>query len=271
MFYRCPHKLAVILLLGAGALGACGGDVPAEQDSRPVEAVTPDTSSSTAVASAPEIPAAPEGGPITPTPRAPAPRAVRPVPTQPAVDEPADPAPEERPAPFVASGTALTFAVDEAISTKSNVAGDPFSARLVTDVLGEDGEGLLPAGAVLRGRVTESTQSAASDQVAVIRLAVESVEVGGETYPVVGLIEEMQVETEAKDSNRRAAVKVGVGAAAGAIAGRVIGGSGRSTATGAAAGAAAGAAVAIVTRDGHATIPRGGQIVFRLGERLTLW
>ena len=83
---------------------------------------------------------------------------------------------------------------------------------------------------------------------------------------MVGLIEEMQVETEAKDSNRRTAVKVGVGAAAGAIAGRVIGGSGGSTAK----GAAAGAAVAIVTRDGHATIPRGGQIVFRLGERLTL-
>ena len=259
MFDRCLHKLAVLLLLGAGALGACGGDVPPEQESRPAEAVTPDTAPSTAVASALEVPGAPEGGPITPTPRAPSRRAATPVPpSQPAVDAPPD--------PFVASGSALTFAIDEAISTKSNVAGDPFSARLVTDVLGEDGEVLLPAGAVLRGRVTESTQSAASDQVAVIRLAVESVEVGGETYPVVGLIEEMQVETEAKDSNRRTAVKVGVGAAAGAIAGRVIGGSGGSTAK----GAAAGAAVAIVTRDGHATIPRGGQIVFRLGERLTL-
>ena len=267
MFDRCLHKLAVLLLLGAGALGACGGDVPPEQESRPAEAVTPDTAPSTAVASALEVPGAPEGGPITPTPRAPSRRAAAPVPpSQPAVDAPPDPAPDERPAPFVASGSALTFAIDEAISTKSNVAGDPFSARLVTDVLGEDGEVLLPAGAVLRGRVTESTQSAASDQVAVIRLAVESVEVGGETYPVVGLIEEMQVETEAKDSNRRTAVKVGVGAAAGAIAGRVIGGSGGSTAK----GAAAGAAVAIVTRDGHATIPRGGQIVFRLGERLTL-
>ena len=181
------------------------------------------------------------------------------------MDDEGDEMPADEPV-FIASGTTLTFAMEAPISTDKNKAGDMFSAKLVSDVLSEDGRVLLPMGAVLLGRVTESVESPSADQPAMLRLAVESIEAGGSAYSVVGEIEDVQVQAEARDSNRRSAATAVAGAAAGAVLGRLTG----RTKTGAVAGAAAGVAVALSTRDGQATIPSGAQLTVRLSERLII-
>jgi hypothetical protein len=167
---------------------------------------------------------------------------------------------------FVPAGAALTFSVVEEITTKTTKAGDPFTATLIGDVMGEDGAILLPAGTILHGRVTESLESPRNEEPAVIQLAVESLETSSGMESIVAAVEEVQMQTDAKDTNQLTAGKVAVGAAAGALIGRITG----RTKTGAAVGAAAGAAVAVATRDGHATIPAGAQMVVRLTERLAI-
>ena len=164
------------------------------------------------------------------------------------------------------AGATLTFAIVDEISTKSAKVGDPFSARLVSDFTNEGGEALLLAGAVLHGTVAESIESARNEEPAVIRLAVESVETSSGTLTLAADVEELQIETDARDTNRLSAGKVAAGAAAGAIIGKIAGG----TKTGAAVGGAGGAALAIATRDGHATIRAGARLVVRLTDRLSI-
>jgi hypothetical protein len=163
----------------------------------------------------------------------------------------------------------MAFAFGAALSTERNEAGDMFSANLLDDLVSEDGDVLLPKGAVLRGRITEALESPSPDEPAVIRLAVDAVEVDGNTYPVMAQVEHVAMQAEARDSNRRTAATVGAGAAAGAVVGRVIGRN-RSTTVGAVAGAAVGAAVALSARDGHATIPVGAMLTIRLTGNLIL-
>jgi len=191
---------------------------------------------------------------------------------QPVSAKPATPAPEPAvepaaPARVLAAGATLTLVLDDELSTKSNRAGDPFTAHLVADVLAPDGEVLLPEGTSVHGLVTEAQESPSSDVPAMLRLQIVDAQVGGEVVPLVADVENMQLEAEAKDSDRRTAGKVAVGAAAGALLGKVLGKSGTK---GAVAGAAAGAAVAVVTRDGHATLPRGAQMTIRLVESLVI-
>jgi hypothetical protein len=168
--------------------------------------------------------------------------------------------------PSVPSGATLTFTVVDEISTKSARAGDSFSARLVSDFIDEKNEVVLPAGIVMKGTVTKSLESPGNDQPAVLELGVGSLETAGSTLIMVGDIEELQIEADAKDTDALSAGKVAAGAAAGAIVGKIAGG----TNTGAAVGAAGGAALAIATRDGHATIPAGSRLVVRLTNRLSV-
>jgi hypothetical protein len=164
-------------------------------------------------------------------------------------------------------GTALGLTMDQAVSTKSNKVGDTFAAHLTADLLAPDGEVLLPAGAVVRGRVTESMESPSADVPAMLRLEIVDVVMAGEAVPIVAEVEDVQLQMEAMDSDRTTAGKVAVGAAAGALLGKVTG---KSAKKGAVAGAAAGAAVAIVTRDGHATVPAGASMVIRILEPVVI-
>ena len=172
----------------------------------------------------------------------------------------------QRPVAFVPSGSTLIFAMDEEISTKSAKSGDAFSAHLVSPYTDAKGAILLPAGAILHGTVAESMESPSNDEPAVIRLEVGTVETAGGTLLLNGEVKELQVNTDAKDTNTLTAVKVAAGAAAGAIIGKITG----KTKTGAAVGTAGGVALALATREGNATVPIGSHLVVRLTERLSL-
>ena len=181
---------------------------------------------------------------------------------------PAEPANAE-PAPvFVGAGTQMTATVQEEFSTARSRVDDRFHAALADDVLGANGEVLLPKGAVLNGRVAESHESSAADDPAALRVEIESVTVGERTLSLQADVVELEAEFGTRDSDVRTAVKVGAGAAAGAAIGRILGGGQSSTIKGAVAGAAAGTAVALATRDGQALVRAGARLVVRLTERV---
>jgi hypothetical protein len=164
----------------------------------------------------------------------------------------------------VPAGTNFAVVINQELSTRSTTAGETFTATLSEPLLAADGTTLIPSGATVRGRVTESSKSGRAGEQAQLRIDFTSVSYGGETYSLSATTLDAEARLVNRDSKAAQAAKVGGGAVAGAIIGRVIGKSTRATIGGAAVGAAAGTAVAIGTADVDAVIPAGARVTARL-------
>jgi len=221
---------------------------------------TPATFADTAV-SAPSDPApapAPAPAPRRTTPQR-SPQPSRPAPVR------EDPAPRPRTETLsVPAGTTFAIRLDETVSTDRNVPGDPFTATLADPIVGPDGTVLIPSGATVRGRVTAVDKSDRVGDMAVIKLAFESISFGGRSYPLQATVVEAKPERRTRTTAKESAAKVAVGAAAGALLGQVLGKNTESTLKGAAVGAAAGTAIAMGTADVDAVLPAGSRMVIRL-------
>jgi hypothetical protein len=193
------------------------------------------------------------------TPRQTTPRPSAPAPT---------PAPEpSRPRTVTLSAPAgSTFAVrlNEEVSTRSHAVGESFTATLTEPLIASNGTTLIPAGATVRGEVTDSRKSGRAGEDASIGITFTSVSYDGDTYPIDASTVNVPSKLVSRDSNVEKVAKVGGGAAIGAIVGRVIGGGTKGTIAGAAVGAAAGTAVAMGTADVDRVIPSGSQVTVRL-------
>jgi hypothetical protein len=192
------------------------------------------------------------------------PRQTTPRPSTPAPT----PAPEpSRPRTVTLSAPAgSTFAVrlNEEVSTRSHSVGETFTATLSEPLIASNGTTLIPAGATVRGQVTESRKSGRAGEEAYIGITFTSVSYDGNTYPIDASTVNVPSKLVSRDSNVEKVAKVGGGAAIGAIVGRVIGGGTKGTIAGAAVGAAAGTAVAMGTADVDRVIPSGSQVTVRL-------
>ena len=164
-------------------------DAPADSESRPNE--------EQGEAAAP----APVMAERTPQPPERKPPAAR-VPEQ-DQPSPAEPASAEPPPVFVGAGTQMTATVEEELSTARSRVGDRFHAALADDVLGANGEVLLPKGAVLNGRVAESHESSAADDPAALRVEIESVTVGERTLSLQADVVELDAEFGATATSGR--------------------------------------------------------------------
>lgn len=224
-----------------------------------------------AVDSAAQAPsAAPE-----PTPAAAAPRPAAPRPAAPARRDPTPARPAEPPAPRVVtrrvpSGTTFAVTLDQQVSTRGG-SGQSFSATLAEPLTDADGRVVIPAGASVRGRVTDAQASSRGGQQARIGLAFTSISYGGDTWSLdattVGLPPVRRVN---RQGTGETAAKVAGGAAVGAVLGRVIGRDRDAAIAGAAVGAAAGTAVAIGTADVDAVINAGSTATVRLDSPISV-
>lgn len=267
-FLACAGKADPAPDVSSEPLGAAATTQPAPA-AEPSAAAEPDR----AAESTPEV-AAPAGRPSV-TPREatnPKPSTRKPAPGPHVVDAPSapEPAPPATGRAFIAAGTSIAASVDEELSTERTREGDRFHARLTDDVLGTNGEVLLPAGAVINGRVSTSHASTGPNDLAALDVEVESIVADGRTLPLVADVVELQIDAQARDSNTRSAAKVGIGAAAGAVVGRILGSDKGDAAKGAAVGAAAGAAVAAATRSGNAVVKPGARMVVKLSSPLVV-
>lgn len=272
--------LLVVLPLST-ILVACGGDEDTDRRAaleretleRELElALQPDTTVEPELADvALEEPEAP---PARPQP-APAPAPARRPPAPPAQREqprPSAPAPQPAPEPSrprvvtlpVPSGTTLSLRLNETLSTQHASTGSTFTASLTEPVIAADGTTLIPAGATVRGRVTEARESGRAGQQAYLKVAFTSISFDGNSYPIQATTVDTEVKLVNRDSNTEKAAKIGGGAAVGAVLGQVLGKNTKSTVAGAAIGAAAGTAVAMGTAEVDAVMPSGGRIVIRL-------
>jgi hypothetical protein len=236
----------------------------------------PATFEDTAVAVAPTP--EPSAPPVQPTPR-PQPRPRNPPPQRTPTPTP-EPRPVERepaPAPAprvvtssVSTGTNMSLTLNETLSTESNRAGDAFTATVQQPIMDSNGNVVIPAGAVVRGRVTQVQKSGRVGETAVMNLAFESVAFGGDSYPLDASVVQANPQRRSRESTGEQVGKVAAGAAAGAILGRVLGKSTGSTIKGAVVGAAAGTAIAMGTADVDAVLPAGSTMIIRVDAPVTV-
>lgn len=185
---------------------------------------------------------------------------------------PSTPSPQPSPRPSaprvttspVPAGTTFALRMNQELSTETSAVGEVVTATLAEAIYGADGRTLIPAGATVRGRVTESRKSGNAGEQAHLKIDFTSIAFGGQTYSIDATTLDAEARLQSRSSTARKAAQVGGGAAVGAVLGQVIGRNTKSTVAGAVIGAAAGTAVTMGTDDVDAVIPAGGRVTIRL-------
>ena len=86
----------------------------------------------------------------------------------------------------VPSGTLVTVAARDDVSTATHIVGDPVVASVVRDVVDPEGAVLLPAGVLFLGRVAASSPSGGPGERPVLELYFETLSAPGYEVPIEG-------------------------------------------------------------------------------------
>ena len=170
----------------------------------------------------------------------------------------------------LATGTVVDATLTDEISSRHANTGDVFTARVVTDVKNAGGWVAIPAGSTVQGTITDVSSAPNKRSTGTLTLAISSVTVRGQTYPLNATIDSLQTISEGRGIEPIDAARVGVGAAAGAVLGRVIGGNAAGTIIGGVAGGVTGVVVSDIMKDHDIVLPAGSHLLLTLRERLTV-
>jgi hypothetical protein len=182
-----------------------------------------------------------------------------------------NPPPAAQPAMMrLSAGSKIDVAANDTISSRTAKVGETFTAHVVEDVRNASGQVVIPAGATLNGSITAVKPAPNPKTPGTLTLAVTSVTVRGNTYPIDGAVDSIETTHKGRGVTSGDAAKVGAGAAAGAILGRVIGGNSKGTIIGGVVGGIAGAGVATQTKDSDIVLPKGAHIIIRLTKELAV-
>lgn len=171
----------------------------------------------------------------------------------------------------LASGTRVGASIQDALSSRTNRAGEPVRAVVSLDVKDARGGVVIPAGSTVT--LTIAQLEPGSDQVRPegrLALVVSSVTVNGQAMPVTATLEPVPHHLQGRGVTTDEAARVGAGTAIGALAGQVIGKNTRSTVIGGAIGAVAGTAVAVRAAYRDVVVSAGTPIVFTLTQSLNV-
>lgn len=162
----------------------------------------------------------------------------------------------------IPAGSSIEVRTNEAIDADTASVGRTYSAQLTQPILTSDGATIAPAGSPTQLVVMNVQEGGVvtSDQVA---LGLQSITVGGRTYPVY--TETFETEQTGLGATGRTARMVGGGALLGTLVGAIAGG-GTGAAIGAVTGAGAGAAIQVLTRGSAVRVPAESVLTFRLEQ-----
>ena len=187
----------------------------------------------------------------------------------------ASPRPSPTPSPSrtltLSSGTQIQATTLRTISSRTDKAGGSFTASVSSDVKDARGRVVIPAGSTVTLSITELQPANDKSKIdGKITVAVSSVSVRGQTYPLSANLTSMEHTLKGRGVGTTEVGKTAAGAVIGGIAGRVIGGGSKGTIIGAVVGGAAGAAVAVETANRDVVVVSGTPIVITLTAELTV-
>jgi hypothetical protein len=164
----------------------------------------------------------------------------------------------------VPEGTALHVRLDHSLATNQQQSGDGFTATLAQPVRVND-QVVIPEGSQVSGVVVHSKESGRLRGRAQMGLALESVQVGDETYNLAT----NTISRVSGDHKKRNIAWIGGGGAGGAILGAIAAG-GKGALIGGPIGAGAGTAVAALTGKKNVRLPAETPLTFRLVEPVNI-
>jgi hypothetical protein len=164
----------------------------------------------------------------------------------------------------IPAGTALPLEMTSTISSSSAEVEAPVSAKL-RNAIAINGDTAIPAGAVLRGNVTDVERAGRVKGRAHLSFAFNEVNMSGNRED----LKTNPLTFEAEATKGEDATKVGVGAVGGAILGGILGGK-KGAAKGAVGGAAAGTGVVLATRGEEVTVSEGTNVTATLAQPMTI-
>lgn len=164
----------------------------------------------------------------------------------------------------VPEGTAIEVTLDQSLASNQSRSGDEFAAT-VSQAVVVNGKTVIPKGASVHGRVVEARESGRLKGVALLRLTLEAVEVGGTSHD----IQTTSISRSGGDHKKRNIAFIGGGTAAGATIGAIAGG-GKGAVIGGAVGAGAGTATAAATGKKDITLPTESSLSFKLTQPVTI-
>ncbi|MFN0179981.1 MAG: glycine zipper domain-containing protein [Gemmatimonadales bacterium] len=171
----------------------------------------------------------------------------------------------------LATGTQIEATTDRTISSRTDKAGETFTAAVSSDVKDSRGRVVIPAGSTLTMQITELESAKDKGKAdGKITVLVTSVTVGGQTFPLSASITSMAHTLKGRGVGTDEVGKTAAGAGIGAIAGRIIGGTTKGTVIGAVVGGAAGAVIAVQTANRDVVVVAGTPMVVTLNEAVTL-
>ena len=165
----------------------------------------------------------------------------------------------------IAAGTTLSLTPTANVCTNTNKVGDKITMTTQNTVTGSNGA-TIPAGSTVTLTVTNLKRSENSNDQIVMEFAVNSVSVGGKSYPLDASIESAPITRVRNQPKSKDAQKVAIGAGIGAIAGQILGKNTKSTVIGGAVGAAAGAAAAAATANYEGCINNTSTVTIKLNS-----
>jgi len=170
------------------------------------------------------------------------------------------------------AGTTINVKLNESLGTASSHEGDRFTATVSDPVMAQNGARAVPAGAMVFGHVSGIHSANLPTEQAVIRLAFDSLNFNGRTYPFDASISSVNVQNEATNATTSSTVKgAATGAAAGAVLGAIISGGDLSKIiSGGLLGAAAGTVISLGTGGTQSVIPAGSTMTIRSTQTVPL-
>jgi hypothetical protein len=168
----------------------------------------------------------------------------------------------------IPSGTEISIRTNEAITADANSVGHRYSGEIAQDIMGENGQVLVPRGSnaeLTVGKVGAGTMGVGNEEVA---LGLKSITVNGRSYNVDANTASVS-GNRGIGANKRTAEMTGGGALLGTLIGAVAGG-GKGAAIGAVTGAGAGAAAQVLTRGKEVKVPAESVLTFKLDQPLRL-
>jgi hypothetical protein len=171
----------------------------------------------------------------------------------------------------LSAGSTMEVQLNQQLSTEASKVGDTFTATVVSNVMASNGEVVVPAGAVVHGRISALDDSDNPTDRALIQLQFDRLSFNNRNYDLRANITSVatveQRNRSAGDVTRGAVT----GAAAGAILGAIIGGRDLDDIIKAGAvGAAAGTVISLGVGDVEHVLPAGTRMTIQATQSVAL-
>lgn len=158
-------------------------------------------------------------------------------------------------------GTELDVKLQETLNSGTAEAEQRFEATTAADLMGPNGQELIPAGSVVRGVISDVKSAGRIERKASMTLAFDLITIRGRNYPIRATVAPVEGEGVRGDVG-----KIGTGAGVGAIIGGILGGF-----KGAMAGILIGGGGVVAATEGQeVNLPAGTVLRLRFDTPLTL-